>query len=84
MMSLANALKGYVRGTDPNLDMMIDRYDELVVEEEVVRKRGYALSGYCWKCKKWVHRRKYRICTNGHLTYWCNVCWDIEEFGAQL
>ena len=54
MMSLADSLvkQGYVRGSDPNIDMMIDRYDEIVVEEKVVKKRGHALSGYCWKCKK--------------------------------
>jgi hypothetical protein len=78
--SLADSLKGYVRGTDPNIDMMINRFDEIVVEEKQVKKRGHALSGYCWKCKKWVHRRKYRICPNGFLTYYCNPCYELEEW----
>ena len=76
MMSLADSLvkQGYVRGTDPNIDMMIDRYDEIVVEEKVVKKRGHALSGYCWKCKKYANKRKYKICANGHLSYFCYDC----------
>lgn len=86
MMSLGNALKGYKQGKDPNIDMMVKRYDEIVVEEKKVKKRGHALAGYCWKCKKWAKKRTYKICANGHLTYYCFGCSRVEEFmnGAQI
>lgn len=82
MSSFGDALKGmgYKPGDDPNVDMMVNRYDELVKEEKQVKKRGYAFAGYCWKCKKWANKRKYRICPNGYLTYWCNGCLQVEEF----
>jgi hypothetical protein len=74
MMSLADALKGYIRGSDPNIDMLIDRYDEIVKEEKIVKKRGYQKHDYCWKCKKFKDKLRYRICPNGSLTYWCSSC----------
>jgi hypothetical protein len=82
MSSLGDALKGldYLRGHDPNIDMMVERYDELLKEEETVKKRGHAIHGYCWKCKKFRNKLKYRICANGHLTYWCYPCYRVEEF----
>jgi hypothetical protein len=81
-MSLGDALKGqgYKPGEDPDIDMMVKRYDEIVLEEEIVKKRGYQLHGYCWKCKKYFNKLKYKICANGFLTYWCYNCSMLEEF----
>ena len=79
-MSLGDVLKGYEPGQDENIDMMIKRYDEIIKEEEIVKKRGYQIHGYCWKCKKYKHKLQYKICSNGHLTYWCFVCSRIDAF----
>ena len=54
---------------------MWQEYLKQLAEQEQVKKVGYRTNDYCWNCKKYFTKLRYKICDNGYLTYWCDGCY---------
>lgn len=50
-------------------------YQKQLAEQEEVKRVGYRLNDYCWNCKRFQKKLRYKICDNGYISYWCDDCY---------
>jgi hypothetical protein len=60
---------------DPNIQFMLKEYSKLVAEQEETKRTGFRLNDYCYNCKKFQKKLKYKLCANGYISYWCDACY---------
>jgi len=61
--------------SDANLEFMRREYVRMLAEQEEVKKHGFRYDDYCWHCKKFFHKLKWKLCDNGYISYWCEGCY---------
>jgi hypothetical protein len=60
---------------DPNIQFMLREYEKGIAEQEQAKKSGFRLNDYCWNCKKFFKKLRWKLCDNGYISYWCKDCY---------
>jgi hypothetical protein len=60
---------------DPNIKFMLSEYKKQCEEQEEVKRCGFRYNDYCWNCKLFKERLRWKLCDNGYITYWCENCY---------
>jgi len=61
---------------DPNIQFMLAEYRKQLEEQAEVKRLGYRYDDYCWNCKKFFKKLRWKLCDNGYITYWCFGCYN--------
>ena len=61
--------------TDPNIKFMMDEYRKQIAEQEQVKKDGFRYNDYCWNCRRFFKKLRWKLCENGYISYWCYGCY---------
>ena len=56
-------------------EQQMQEYHKQLAEQEEVKRVGYRLNDYCWNCKKYFDKLRYKICDNGYISYICDGCY---------
>jgi len=60
---------------DQNIMFMLREYEKGIAEQEQAKKSGFRLNDYCWNCKKFFKKLRWKMCDNGYISYWCDDCY---------
>ena len=60
---------------DQNIMFMLREYEKGIAEQEQAKKSGFRLNDYCWNCKKFFKKLRWKMCDNRYISYWCDDCY---------
>ena len=63
------------QSNDPEIQFMLREYNKQLYEQEETKRLGFRLNDYCYNCKKFKKKLKYKLCANGYISYWCDDCY---------